>query len=189
MARAAAAGAASTCTTPTRPRRTSRSPARSRRGQECRPAPTCCSTKACTARCVTDKVNVARHADLLVGVVPIINLEWIQKLHRDKAHARLLHRGGGRHHPAPHARLRELHLPAVLAHAHEFPARADGRHLAIRSSRATSRRADESFLVIRFANPQGHRLPVPAVHDARLVHVAAEHSSSCRAARWNSRCS
>ena len=33
---------------------------------------------------VTDKVNVARHADLLVGVVPIINLEWIQKLHRDK---------------------------------------------------------------------------------------------------------
>ena len=33
---------------------------------------------------VTDKVNVARHADLLVGVVPIINLEWIQKLQRDK---------------------------------------------------------------------------------------------------------
>jgi phosphoribulokinase len=33
---------------------------------------------------VTDKVNVARHADLLIGVVPIINVEWIQKLHRDK---------------------------------------------------------------------------------------------------------
>ncbi|HJU71736.1 MAG TPA: phosphoribulokinase [Paucimonas sp.] len=32
---------------------------------------------------VTDTVDVARHADLLVGVVPIINLEWIQKLHRD----------------------------------------------------------------------------------------------------------
>ncbi|MCX7175393.1 MAG: phosphoribulokinase, partial [Proteobacteria bacterium] len=29
---------------------------------------------------VTDQVNIARHADLLVGVVPIINLEWIQKL-------------------------------------------------------------------------------------------------------------
>jgi phosphoribulokinase len=28
--------------------------------------------------------NVAQHVDLLVGVVPIINLEWIQKLHRDK---------------------------------------------------------------------------------------------------------
>jgi phosphoribulokinase len=33
---------------------------------------------------VTDTVDVARHADLLVGVVPIINLEWIQKLHRDQ---------------------------------------------------------------------------------------------------------
>jgi phosphoribulokinase len=27
---------------------------------------------------------VARHVDLMIGVVPIINLEWIQKLHRDK---------------------------------------------------------------------------------------------------------
>ncbi|ROO26766.1 phosphoribulokinase [Salinisphaera orenii] len=32
----------------------------------------------------TDEVDVARYVDLLVGVVPIINLEWIQKLHRDK---------------------------------------------------------------------------------------------------------
>jgi phosphoribulokinase len=29
--------------------------------------------------------NVAQHVDLLIGVVPIINLEWIQKLHRDKS--------------------------------------------------------------------------------------------------------
>jgi phosphoribulokinase len=34
---------------------------------------------------VTDKVNVARHPDLLIGVVPVINLEWIQKLWRDKS--------------------------------------------------------------------------------------------------------
>jgi len=33
---------------------------------------------------VTGEVDVARHADLLVGVVPIINLEWIQKVIRDK---------------------------------------------------------------------------------------------------------
>ena len=33
---------------------------------------------------VTETVDVARHADLIIGVVPIINLEWIQKLHRDK---------------------------------------------------------------------------------------------------------
>jgi phosphoribulokinase len=31
------------------------------------------------------EINIARHVDLLIGVVPIINLEWIQKLHRDKA--------------------------------------------------------------------------------------------------------
>ncbi|WP_409189893.1 phosphoribulokinase [Bradyrhizobium sp. RDM4] len=34
---------------------------------------------------VTDKVNVARYADLKIGVVPVINLEWIQKLHRDRS--------------------------------------------------------------------------------------------------------
>lgn len=34
---------------------------------------------------VTDSVNVAQHVDLLVGVVPIVNLEWIQKIHRDTA--------------------------------------------------------------------------------------------------------
>ena len=34
---------------------------------------------------VTEEVDIARHVDLLIGVVPVINLEWIQKLHRDKA--------------------------------------------------------------------------------------------------------
>jgi len=32
---------------------------------------------------VTEENNVARHVDLGVGVVPIVNLEWIQKIHRD----------------------------------------------------------------------------------------------------------
>ncbi len=36
---------------------------------------------------VGEGVDVARHVDLLVGVVPIINLEWIQKLHRDRTTA------------------------------------------------------------------------------------------------------
>ncbi len=29
--------------------------------------------------------DVSKHVDLLVGVVPIVNLEWIQKIHRDNA--------------------------------------------------------------------------------------------------------
>ncbi len=33
---------------------------------------------------ITPEVNVARYPDLLIGVVPVINLEWIQKLWRDK---------------------------------------------------------------------------------------------------------
>ncbi|AHF05008.1 phosphoribulokinase [Marichromatium purpuratum 984] len=32
---------------------------------------------------VTEDVNVAHHVDLGVAVVPIVNLEWIQKIHRD----------------------------------------------------------------------------------------------------------
>jgi phosphoribulokinase len=31
----------------------------------------------------TDTVDVAQHVDLLIGVTPIVNLEWIQKIHRD----------------------------------------------------------------------------------------------------------
>src|SRR5210317_673315 len=32
---------------------------------------------------VTSKCDVTRYTDLLIGVVPIVNLEWIQKIHRD----------------------------------------------------------------------------------------------------------
>lgn len=32
---------------------------------------------------VHEKTNAAQHVDLLIGVVPIVNLEWIQKIHRD----------------------------------------------------------------------------------------------------------
>jgi phosphoribulokinase len=34
---------------------------------------------------VNGGINVAEHVDLLIGVVPIVNLEWIQKIHRDTA--------------------------------------------------------------------------------------------------------
>ncbi len=30
-----------------------------------------------------DTVNIPKYADLKIGVVPVINLEWIQKIHRD----------------------------------------------------------------------------------------------------------
>lgn len=34
---------------------------------------------------VTEVANVAQYVDLLIGVVPIVNLEWIQKIFRDNA--------------------------------------------------------------------------------------------------------
>jgi phosphoribulokinase len=33
----------------------------------------------------TPEINIAGLADLKIGVVPVINLEWIQKIHRDRA--------------------------------------------------------------------------------------------------------
>jgi len=32
---------------------------------------------------VTDEVDMAQYVDLAIGVVPVVNLEWIQKIHRD----------------------------------------------------------------------------------------------------------
>jgi phosphoribulokinase len=52
---------------------------------------------------VTDSVNIAKHVDLLIGVVPIINLEWIQKIHRDR-----LERGHSTE-AATHAILERMH--------------------------------------------------------------------------------
>ncbi|BBB23385.1 phosphoribulokinase [Isorropodon fossajaponicum endosymbiont JTNG4] len=34
---------------------------------------------------VTDDVDMAQYGDLKIGVVPSVNLEWIQKIHRDNA--------------------------------------------------------------------------------------------------------
>ena len=34
---------------------------------------------------VSGDIDIAKHADLKIGVVPVINLEWIQKIHRDRA--------------------------------------------------------------------------------------------------------
>jgi phosphoribulokinase len=32
-----------------------------------------------------EQVNIARYVDLKIGVVPVVNLEWIQKIHRDRS--------------------------------------------------------------------------------------------------------
>jgi len=34
---------------------------------------------------IHEDIDIARHADVKIGVVPVINLEWIQKIHRDRS--------------------------------------------------------------------------------------------------------
>ena len=78
---------------------------------------------------VTDNVNVAQHADLKIGVVPVVNLEWIQKIHRDRATR------GYTAEAVTQTILRrmpdyvQLHLPAIHGNRHQLPARADGRYV------------------------------------------------------------
>ena len=63
---------------------TNRSRALSPSGRRCRRTPMFCSYEGLHGAVVTPEHNVAKHPDLLIGVVPVINLEWIQKLWRDQ---------------------------------------------------------------------------------------------------------
>ena len=102
----------------------------------------------------TERVDVSRHVDLLVGVTPIVNLEWIQKIHRDQAA-----RGYST----------EAVVETILRRMPDYV-----RYICPQFSRThinfqrvptvdTSNpfvardvpNADESFVVIRFRNPKG----------------------------------
>lgn len=112
-------------------------------------------------------INVAQFVDLLIGVVPIINLEWIQKLHRDTKQ-----RGYSN----------EAVLDTILRRMHDYT-----RFIVPQFSRThinfqrvptvdTSNpfiardipSADESFVVIRFRNPKGVDFPylLSMIHDS-----------------------
>ena len=104
-------------------------------------------------------------------------------------HPRLLDRGGHRHDPAPDARLRPLHLPAV----HRRRDINFQRVPIVDTSNPFIARwiptPDELMVVIRFAQSARHRLPLPALDDPRQLHVAAPTRSWCRAASSTSPCS
>jgi len=103
-------------------------------------------------------VDVARHPDLLIGVVPTINLEWIQKLHRDTKK-----RGYSRE-AVTNTILRRMH-----DYAHYIAPQFSRTHInfqrvpVVDTSNPFIARdipsADESFVVIRFANPRGVDFP------------------------------
>ena len=107
---------------------------------------------------VTPEVNVARHVDLLVGVVPIINLEWIQKLHRDKK-AR-----GYSHEAVVDTILRRMpdYVNYICPQFSETHVNFQRVPTVDTSNPFIARdvpNADESMLVIRFRNPKGIDMP------------------------------
>ena len=99
-------------------------------------------------------VNIAKHPDLLIGVVPIINVEWIQKLHRDKKTR------GYSHEAVVDTILRRMpdyvnYICPQFSETHVNFQRVptvDTSNPFIARDVPT---ADESMLVIRFRNPRG----------------------------------
>ncbi|WP_295004212.1 phosphoribulokinase [uncultured Dechloromonas sp.] len=99
-------------------------------------------------------INIAKQVDLCVGVVPIINLEWIQKLHRDQKMR------GYSQEAVTDTILRRMpdyvsHLCPQFGRTHVNFQRVpivDTSNPFIARDIPT---ADESMVVIRFANPKG----------------------------------
>lgn len=116
---------------------------------------------------VTDRVNVARHVDLLIGVVPIINLEWIQKIHRDTNL-----RGYSRE-AVQDTILRRMH-----DYVHYICPQFTQTHINFQRVPTVDTSnpfiakdipsLDESFVVIRFRNPIGVDFPylLTMIHDS-----------------------
>lgn len=101
---------------------------------------------------IADENDVAQHVDLGIGVVPIVNLEWIQKIHRDNAE-----RGY-----SPEAVVDTImrRMPDYIKYITPQFSRTDinfQRVSLVDTSNPFIARdiptPDESFVVIRFANP------------------------------------
>jgi len=109
---------------------------------------------------VDGDVDIARHADLKIGVVPIVNLEWIQKIHRDTSHR------GYHERDVTSTILRRM--PDYVEYIAPQFSRTDinfQRVPTVDTSNPFIARdiptADESFAVIRFSNPRKFNINFP----------------------------
>jgi phosphoribulokinase len=103
---------------------------------------------------VTPEHNIAQHPDLLVGVVPVINLEWIQKLWRDQ------HQRGYSTEAVTDTILRRMpdyvnYIVPQFAHTHVNFQRVPMVDTSNPFIARDIPSADESMVVIRFASPKG----------------------------------
>ncbi len=116
---------------------------------------------------VDGDIDVSRHVDLLIGVVPIVNLEWIQKIHRDTKMR------GYSVEAVTQTILRRMH-----DYVHYVVPQFGRTHInfqrvpTVDTSNPFIARdiptADESFVVIRFRNPKGIDFPylLSMIHDS-----------------------
>jgi phosphoribulokinase len=107
---------------------------------------------------VNDEVNLAALADLKIGVVPVVNLEWIQKIHRDRA-AR-----GYSTEAVTDTILRRMHayVHCICPQFTETDINFQRVPVVDTSNPFIARwipTADESLVVIRFRNPRGIDFP------------------------------
>ncbi|MBK7815258.1 MAG: phosphoribulokinase [Rhodocyclaceae bacterium] len=137
-----------------------------------RPGRTCPSTdllfyEGLHGAYVGDDADVAQHVDLAIGVVPVVNLEWIQKIHRDTA---------GRGYSV------EAVTQTILRRMHDYVhyicPQFSRTHInfqrvpVVDTSNPFIARdiptLDESFVVIRFRDPHGVDFPylLTMIHDS-----------------------
>ncbi len=106
----------------------------------------------------TEQTDVAQYADVKVGVVPVTNLEWIQKIHRDKA-AR-----GYSAEAITDTILRRMpdYIDYICPQFTNTDINFQRVPIVDTSNPFIARwipNADESMVVIRFANPRGIDFP------------------------------
>ncbi len=115
----------------------------------------------------TETVDVSRYPDLLIGVVPVINLEWIQKIHRDRSTR------GYSTEAVTDVILRRMHdyvhyICPQFTRTHINFQRVPVVDTSDPFIARTIPTADESLVVIRFANPRGFDFPylLSMLHDS-----------------------
>ncbi len=107
---------------------------------------------------MTDGIQIARQADLKIGVVPVINLEWIQKIHRDRAQR------GYSTEAVTDVILRRMHayVHCITPQFTETDINFQRVPVVDTSNPFVARwipTPDESLVVIRFRNPRGIDFP------------------------------
>ncbi|MEY2777797.1 MAG: hypothetical protein RLY30_1895 [Pseudomonadota bacterium] len=115
-------------------------------------------------------VDVSKHVDLLVGVVPIVNLEWIQKLQRDQKLR------GYSQEAVVDTILRRMpdyinHIMPQFSRTHVNFQRVPTVDTSNPFIAKDIPSPDESMVVIRFANPKGIDFPylLSMLHDSMMT--------------------